>query len=170
MPKILHLKTGPRLLPGLGVAAAVTFSDQVTKWLVMEKLLAAGAEGQDAIALFPGLNIVMVWNRGVSFGLFDTGAPAGALFFAALSLIICTALSCWLAVTPKKMAGIALGLVIGGAMGNVIDRLRFGAVADFIDVYVQNWHWPAFNLADSAIVIGAGLLMLDALKEEKTKS
>lgn len=168
MMKIPAFKHGPYLLQGTGVIAAIMAADQLTKWLVMEKLLhVAGAEGQQVVPLLPGLNFVMVWNRGVSFGLFDSNDPVAPFILCAVSLMICVPLLIWLAATQKKLAALALSMVTGGALGNIIDRLRFGAVADFIDVYVKDWHWPAFNLADSAIVIGAGLLMLDALRDQK---
>ena len=85
------------------------------------------------------------------------------LVFIALSLAISLGMFFWLAVNTQKVVSIALGLIIGGALGNVIDRVRFNAVADFIDFHYQAYHYPAFNVADSCIVVGAGILMLSSL-------
>lgn len=172
MTKPFTFARGPFLTLGAVTALGVAVADQVTKYLVMEKILRVTAGGEaEVLPLIPGLNFVMVWNRGVSFGMFDSGDARAAYALCALSFAICAPLALWMAQTQKKLLAVALALVVGGAAGNVVDRLRFGAVADFIDVYVKNWHWPAFNVADSAIVIGAGLLMLDAFceKEEKKK-
>lgn len=170
MTKPFTFSRGPFLTLGAVTAFGIAAADQLTKYLVMEKILRVTAGGEaDVVPLFPGLNFVMVWNRGVSFGMFDSADPRAAFALCALSFVICVPLAFWLAQTQKKLLAVALALVIGGAVGNVIDRVRFGAVADFIDVYVKSWHWPAFNVADSAIVIGAGLLMLDALFEKEEK-
>ena len=80
-----------------------------------------------------------------------------------VALAITGAMAWWLARAPSRLVAAALGLVIGGALGNVVDRMRFGAVFDFVDLHAAGWHWPAFNVADAAIVAGAGLLLLDAL-------
>jgi signal peptidase II len=174
---------------GLLLIAAIIVADQYTKWLVMETMLREDAavpafadwfmtrrpleyfiDQRDSfrtLALAPFLNFTMVWNQGISFGLFDTGHPQMALVFIGISLLISTLLLIALAVTRSRFAGIALALVIGGALGNVIDRVRFGAVADFIDVYAGKYHWPAFNLADSCVVVGALLLVVDSLLRDR---
>ncbi len=169
MKKTFDLKLGRYGLTGLALAVGVFIADQATKWLVMEKILRVTSDGgYDKLALFPGLNFVMVWNRGVSFGMF--GDVGSAMAFCALSILICIPLSVWMAVAEKKIVALSLALIIGGALGNVIDRIRFGAVADFIDVYAGQWHWPAFNIADSAIVIGAVLLIIDSILDKGEKA
>ncbi len=143
---------------GFAVAAVILVLDQITKWWVVVRLM----DPPRAIEVTPFFNLVMVWNRGITFGLFGD-AQWGRWAFAVLALAIVAILISWLARTSYRPAAFALGLVIGGAIGNVIDRIRWGAVADFLDFHLAGWHWPAFNVADSAIVIGVGLLLLEAL-------
>jgi signal peptidase II len=143
---------------GTAAGLIVLALDQASKWWIVASVMAPPRE----IALTPFFNLVMVWNRGVTFGLFGGAPDAARWLLVGLSLAIVAVLGVWLARTPRPWVAIALGAVIGGAIGNVIDRLRYGAVADFLDFHVAGWHWPAFNLADSAIVVGVGILMLDA--------
>jgi signal peptidase II len=168
-------------LYGLALAAAVIVCDQLTKWwafeLVLRKTGAAltfpqwiGATMADidpaaygVLPLLPFFNLVTVWNQGVSFGMFSSGAAQTVLMLSAVAFTVSAALLAWLWRAENRLIATALGCIIGGALGNVIDRLRFGAVADFLDFFAGQWHWPAFNLADSAIFIGAALLMFDAL-------
>jgi len=112
----------------------------------------------------------MVWNRGVSFGLFGAAAPPPWLL-AAIAFAIAVGLTVWLARLSDRMTVIGVGLLIGGALGNVADRLRFGAVADFLDFYWNARHWPAFNFADVAITTGVAILIIDSLlnRAEKPK-
>jgi lipoprotein signal peptidase len=105
----------------------------------------------------------MVWNRGVTFGLLAGEAWWHPWLLAAIALGVSAALVVWLARAPDRWTALAIGLVLGGAIGNVIDRVRFGAVADFIDLHAFGWHWYVFNVADSAIVIGVILLLAHAL-------
>jgi signal peptidase II len=143
---------------GFGVAALTLVLDQITKWWIVGKVM----DPPRAIEVAPFFNLVMVWNRGITFGLFGD-AHWGRWAFAALALAIVVVLITWLIRAGRRWVAAALGLIIGGAIGNVIDRVRWGAVADFLDFHVAGWHWPAFNVADSAIVVGVGLLLLDAL-------
>jgi signal peptidase II len=147
---------------GLLVAGAVMLLDQLTKAAVLAVF--GGADGGVAVA--PSFNLVLVWNRGVSFGMLGGGAVP-AWLFAAVSLIVVCALAVWLRRAEGRLTALSLGLVIGGAVGNIIDRLRFGAVVDFLDFYVGRYHWPAFNVADAAITVGVGLLILDALLDDR---
>lgn len=145
---------------GLILAAAVLLLDQATKawWLDVAARYPAGIE------ITPFFNLVMVWNRGVSFGLFNSGeAATQAWLLSAFAAALCVVLFLWLRRTHKLIVGLGLGLVLGGAVGNIIDRVRFGAVADFLDFHAFGWHWPAFNVADSAIVVGVGCLLADSL-------
>jgi signal peptidase II len=143
---------------GLGIAAAVAVADQVVKWWAMDALMVAA----QAIEVLPFFNLVMVWNRGISFGMFGGGALPPWLL-AAFAGAIAVGLGIWLARVETRLLAVGIGLVIGGALGNIVDRLRFGAVADFLDFHVAGYHWPAFNLADAAITIGVVLLLIDAL-------
>jgi signal peptidase II len=144
----------------LGLAAAVIVADQASKAWLYQYL---AASGRRMVEVLPFFNLVTVWNYGVSFGMFNNGSRAGSWAFVGLALAIVVALAVWVARSGRLLPAAALGLVIGGAIGNVIDRLRLGAVFDFLDVHVAGWHWPAFNLADSAITIGVILLLLDSL-------
>jgi signal peptidase II len=141
---------------GLVVAGTVVVLDQLTKWAILTWL-------ERAIALTPFFNLVVVWNRGVSFGMFDSDGALAPWLLSGLALAVVAALLIWLRQVEHPLPAVALGLIIGGAVGNVIDRVRFGAVIDFLDVHAMGWHWPAFNVADSAICIGAALLLVDGL-------
>lgn len=160
--------------------------DQITKWLVtqfvfseqepvfiLEWLTRAGPRLDfTSLEITPFLNIVMVWNQGVSFGLFNQDSPYGAYILIALSLIITIAFIIWLRKSTHIVQTAGLVLVISGAIGNVLDRLRFGAVIDFIDIHIGTYHWPAFNAADSFICIGVALLLIHTLyfEDERTKT
>ena len=102
----------------------------------------------------------MVWNKGISFGLLQNGNPWPLII---LSSVIVIFFSIWLFRSSNWIETISLSMVIGGAIGNIIDRLHFGAVADFIDIHVGSWHYPAFNLADSFITVGIAILILNSL-------
>jgi signal peptidase II len=151
----------------LGAAAAVTVValDQLTKWWVVDVIMQPPRQ----IEITPFLNLVMAWNRGVSFGLLRGDSPWHAYVLIAVAAVIALALSVWLARTTSRLVALALGLIVGGAVGNIIDRLRFGAVADFIDVHAAGLHWPAFNVADSAITVGATILVVEALLRPREK-
>lgn len=105
-------------------------------------------------------NLVLVWNEGVSFGMLQHGHEAAPYLLSVLALAVCLWLHRWLLKAETRGIALALGLIIGGALGNVIDRLLYGAVVDFLDFHVAGHHWPAFNVADSAICIGVIMLLL----------
>lgn len=138
------------------LAILVVVLDQVTKWIVIGAFPAGG--GQAQITGF--LNLVLTCNTGVSFGQLG-GVPPWILI--ALALAICAGLLVWLRRQDRKVPILAIGLIVGGALGNIVDRLRIGCVVDFLDFHAFGWHWPAFNVADSAIVIGVVLLLVDGL-------
>ncbi len=144
---------------GLAVSGVTIFLDQVTKWIFLG--IVQSAQGPIEVTGF--FNLVTVWNRGVSFGMFSDGEEFGRWALSALALAIAVGLFFWLRKAGHWMLALALGLVIGGAVGNVVDRVRFGAVFDFLDLHIAGYHWPAFNVADSAIVVGVGLILLDGL-------
>ena len=143
---------------GAGLAGLVVLLDQLTK------LWAVGALDNPSrvIELLGFLDLVLVWNRGISFGLFGSG-DAGVWPFVALAVVISIGLGFWLARLRRVLMVLAVGLILGGALGNVIDRLVYGAVIDFVDLHAGGWHWPAFNLADAAITVGVVVLAVDAL-------
>lgn len=145
---------------GLIIAAVVVGLDQATKFYFHDLLV---EQGRHFIEVLPFFNLVTVWNYGISFGLFNNGSAGASIVFVALALAIVAALCFWLRTADHPLVGIALGLVIGGAVGNVVDRVRYGAVFDFLDFHAFGWHWPAFNVADSAITVGVVLLCFDAL-------
>lgn len=145
----------PLVRIGLLVAALVVVVDRLSKHALKGILTE-----RSGVEVIPGFfDLVVVWNRGVSFGLLGEGAlPPWALSLVAVGITI--ALFLWLRRVVLRWSAIAIGLVIGGAVGNVVDRALWGAVFDFADFHVGRWHWPAFNVADAAIVLGvAGLLM-----------
>lgn len=145
-------------MAGLFVALFALVADQASKWYLLSVVDIANRPPVEVTGFF---NLVMVWNRGISFGMF---AQAGQPYvLVALSLVICLLLLSWLSKITERWLIAAIGLVIGGALGNVIDRIRFGAVADFFDFYIKNAHWPAFNIADSCIFIGVVLLCIDSM-------
>lgn len=143
---------------GLILAASVIVLDQLSKWAIMQLM-----RPPRVIEITPFFNLVVGWNRGVSFGLFNNDSPLNAWILPAVALSIAVVLAIWLSRTDRASVALGLGLIIGGAIGNVIDRLRFGAVFDFLDVHAFGFHWPAFNVADSSITIGAVILVADSL-------
>ena len=151
------------MILGLSVALLVLVFDQVTKFLVANMLLA----DVSSIAVTSFFNIIKAWNTGVSFSIFSGGGKAGVYVLSAVALAIVAALIWWLKNEKNKLLQMSIGFIIGGAIGNVIDRLRFGAVFDFLDVHAFGKHWPAFNVADSFICIGAVLIIICSILEEK---
>ena len=145
---------------GLAVAAITLVADQVTKLYFYDLLVIGGVR---FVEVLPFFNLVTVWNYGVSFGMLTNDSQIGPWLFVAVALAIVAALFTWLRRAATRMVAIALGMVIGGAIGNVVDRLTYGAVFDFLDFHAFGWHWPAFNLADSGISIGVILLLADGL-------
>jgi lipoprotein signal peptidase len=149
---------------GLAVAALLLAADQASKWWILEVLRLPELGHVPLWSLGPfGLDLSMVWNRGVTFGLLSGEGPWNHLILALLAAGIAVFLVRWLARAETRWVAVALGLVIGGAIGNVLDRLRFGAVVDFVDAYAWGWHWYVFNLADAGIVCGVAALLADAL-------
>lgn len=146
-------------VPGLGVAAAVVVLDQVAKWWILEVVM----RPPRVIEVTGFFNLVLGWNRGISFGLFNTGEPWTQWALPAVAVAVAAALVVWMARVDRLGIGAALGLVVGGAVGNLIDRARFGAVVDYLDVHALGFHWPAFNVADAAITVGVAALVLDSL-------
>ena len=152
----------PYLALGLVLAALVIVLDQISKVALLMTMQELG--GGRFIEVTSFFSIVQVMNRGVSFGMFnDAQSELGGVVFSLLAAAIVVMLLVWLWRARSTIIAIGTGLVIGGAVGNVIDRLRLGAVVDFLDFHLGTWHWPAFNVADSAICVGVALLVLDGL-------
>lgn len=149
-----------------GLALAVFAIDRLTKWMVETRMSAF-----DSIRVIPGLfDIVHSQNRGAAFGLFAESTSEWRTFlligFASVALIVLAGML-WKSPRTDRRTSIALALILGGAMGNVFDRVRWGTVTDFLLFYIGTHQWPAFNAADSSIVIGCGLLALDLLKPRR---
>lgn len=144
----------------LWIAVVVLALDQAGKWLALEKLVL-----HESVPLAPFLNLTLVYNKGAAFGFLSSASGWQNLLFVGIALVatgVILYLLRRLGATDRFMA-VALMLILGGAIGNLIDRLAYGHVVDFIDVYYGTWHWPAFNVADSAITVGAVMIALDAL-------
>jgi len=144
---------------GLVIALVVLVLDQLTKWAALD-LLDLGAR---SIVVTPYFNLVLVWNRGVSFGMLDGIGAITPWLLSGLALGVVIGLLFWLKQSAHPLIAVGLGMVIGGAFGNVVDRMRYGAVVDFLDFHVAGYHWPAFNIADAGICVGAGLILVDGL-------
>ncbi|WP_119299930.1 signal peptidase II [Dongia deserti] len=152
--------TAPRLFYRMcGLSAVVVLLDQVTKLWVFRILM----EDQAEIAVLPIFSLVKRYNTGISFSIFATDHAIGPWIFALLATIIAVGLLIWLSQTADRVPAVGLALVVGGAIGNVIDRVREGAVMDFLLFHWEVWAWPAFNLADTAITIGVALLIYDGM-------
>lgn len=164
---------------GFALILDIIILDQISKWGVLEYILKplAAPQAQSlgliewittkplrlptvSTELLPFFNLTMVWNQGVSFGLFQSGDPTPLI---AMAVIISIFFGIWLARSQTWLQAISLAMIIGGALGNVVDRLRFGAVADFLDFHISGWHYPAFNIADSCITLGIAFLIFDGI-------
>jgi signal peptidase II len=145
----------------LWLSAAIMLVDQVTKQLVVRHL-----GWFDVQPLVPHLNLVHMRNTGAAFSMLSNASP---VFFILLGTAVSIGILWWLRRNPRgqTLVAVALSLILGGALGNVIDRASRGFVIDFIDVYWEQWHFAAFNVADSAITLGAGLLILDMVLEAR---
>jgi len=155
--------------PVLLLAGAIVALDQLTKLVALDRLpLGASMPVIDGL-----LSLTLVLNPGLAFGLLGTIPTAWRWVVAALSLVALAVLArVALRVLPAGgwLGRLAIGLIFGGAVGNLIDRARFGAVVDFVDVHWRGWHWPAFNVADSAITVGVTLLALRLMSERSPSS
>lgn len=150
------------MLRGLYWAALVLGFDQLSKWLMMDVVL----KETPFIEVLPVFNLVTAWNTGISFSMFNDGGIYGVIGLSLLALVIVGILLFWLYNETNTLLQIFIGFIIGGAIGNVIDRIRFGAVFDFLDFHWGESHWPAFNMADSFICIGAVLMLLSGFFEK----
>jgi len=150
---------------GLAIALSVVAFDQVTKMWVLESFFSPPR----VIEVFSWFNLVPVWNTGISFGMLADYSDWMPGIISGLTIIISLVLLAWLFVVVSVSIKLALSLILGGAVGNIIDRIRFGAVIDFVDIHFFDFHWPAFNIADSAITIGVALFLLDNFLKKSAK-
>ncbi len=146
----------------LVVALAV---DQASKLWVLK---ASGLAGGGSISLLPVLDLVLVWNRGISYGLFQQDDPVGRWALVGFTVVAAVALGVWMVRTPNRLAAVSLALIVGGAIGNLIDRIVYGAVVDFVYFHIGSFSWYVFNLADVWIVAGVAGLLYDSFRPSHT--
>ena len=153
----------PGRRPALVLALAVLAADLVTKQIMLGWIF----EPPRRVAVLPFLDFVPVWNPGISFGMLANGGIAVTVMLTLLAFAV-AGWMLWKAPGFQPMERFGAGFIAGGAIGNAVDRIRFGKVVDFIDVYVQTWHWPAFNIADAGITVGALLWISSLFFERET--
>jgi lipoprotein signal peptidase len=147
-------------IAGLALGVVVLAADQLSKnWVLHGSSLPDG----QILTLLPVLNFVLVWNHGITFGLFTSHGAGGKIVLAVLALAVIAGLGVWLWRAERLLTALAIGAIAGGAIGNVADRLRYGAVVDFIQAHIGAYSWYVFNLGDSAIVCGVIALMAESL-------
>jgi signal peptidase II len=155
-----HWLWGPLSPLGLAIAALTVLADQASKlWLLFAFDL--GAKG--TVTVTPFFDLVLVWNRGISYGLLTQHSDLGRYALIAFAIAASIALIMWLARVTSPLTAAAIGLIIGGAIGNAIDRIAYGAVADFFAFHAFGFEWYIFNIADVAIVAGVIGLLYDSL-------
>jgi len=152
------------LRSGIVLALAVLALDQASKFYLLD-VMGLGQSGP--IKVLPFLDLSFVWNRGISYGLFQQGSAAGRWALVILELAAVALILVWMSRTRSQITGMALGLIAGGALGNAFDRALYGAVIDFLHLHAGHWRWLdfpyLFNLADTAISLGVVLLILESL-------
>lgn len=151
---------------GLVFALLSLLLDQFSKnWVIIEY----GLQSRFIAEVTGFFNLVLVWNRGVSFGLLANHPEYMPYLLTVIASVLVIFLSIWMWRSKSRFMAISLGLVVGGAIGNIIDRIRFGAVIDFLDFHWYGMHWPAFNVADSTIFIGVALLLVQTMIEPQAQ-
>ncbi len=142
----------------LWLSAAVVVADQISKWLAVKYLL-----GRPPVRILPVFDLTLVYNTGAAFGLLNDASGWQNAFFVGVAVTVSTFIVLALRRTTDLQVAVSLALILGGAIGNVVDRLQHGYVIDFLHWFYRDWHWPTFNVADSAITVGAVLLVMDSL-------
>ncbi|NHO18171.1 signal peptidase II [Acetobacter oeni] len=151
---------------GLLSACVIFLLDQLTKYWILYDF---DLPEKGSVAVFPGLNFTMVWNHAITFGMLGGAGAAGRVIFSAVSLAIVAGLLVWMAQARRVMIAMLIGAITGGAVGNVLDRLKYGAVVDFIHAHAFGWSWYVFNVADAAIVCSVIGLILDSLYHDRQR-
>lgn len=151
-----------------GISALVVVLDQLTKWMVV-----ATIPYGESVSIFPFFNLTLIYNTGAAFSFLSEAQGWQRWMFVGIALVTSLVLFIWLlrVADKNRLLSLALALILGGAIGNLWDRLYLGYVVDFFDVYYKTWHWPAFNIADSAIMLGAFFIIIDLFfSKEAAKS
>ena len=149
------------------LSAAIVAADQLTKWLVLGYF----ENRYPRVELTGFFNLVLVFNKGAAFSLFAQAAGWQTPLLAAFALAAAVIVSVLIVRNPGRgLLRLGLALILGGALGNLIDRVRFGHVVDFLDFHALGWHWPAFNVADSAISVGAVILILEGFVHHEKRA
>jgi signal peptidase II len=162
---LTHAAHGPRAgFAWLMLSAAIVAADQATKAIASSSLAF-----HERITVLPFFDWTLTHNTGIAFSMFNDGPGWTRYGLSAFALVVAAVFTAWLVRLPRedRWQAAALALIVGGAIGNVIDRLRFGHVVDFILLYWRDWHWPAFNIADSSIFVGAAILILGSFRHQE---
>ena len=144
---------------GLGMLFLIFLLDQISKYCILNIV---NLPQKGSVPVIPFFNFTMVWNRAITFGMLGQFGSWGSVIFSVSAFVIAASLFIWMIRARKIRVIMSLGAIVGGALGNILDRLRFGAVVDFIHFHVAGWSWYVFNVADSAIVCGVIILLMDA--------
>lgn len=160
-------RRNPHLSLGIAVAGAIFIADQIAKYLVLYGLELLPGE---RLIVAPFVDLVLTYNRGISYGLFPQDGEFGRWLLVAVKVVASVLFAFWLTRAQNAVVAVSLGLLIGGAVGNALDRMIHGAVVDFVSLHALGWRWYVFNLADTAIVAGVLGLLYDAVKGSVTKS
>ena len=156
----------PRYGRWFALSALVIVADQLTKWAALAYL----APGE-RIELTGFLNLVLVFNRGAAFSFLATAEGWQTPLLAVIAVVAAVVVGFLIVRDPgKRLLCTGLALILGGALGNLIDRLRYGHVVDFVDLHAAGWHWPAFNVADSGITVGAVILILEGFVHHEKRA
>lgn len=159
----------PRIytLTGVMMTLTILMLDQASKYWVLEIL---DLPSLRQVVVLPFFYLTMVWNRGVTFGMFASDGQAGQLILVGIACAAVIAFGFWLWRARNWLTALSVGAIAGGAIGNVIDRMRFGAVVDFLHFHAWGWSWYVFNIADAAIVCGVAALILDGFLRPEEKA
>lgn len=149
----------------LAVAASVAIADLLTKSIAEEFLSRNGS-----VVITPFFNLRLGYNTGISFGLFRASSGAAVIAMLAVQSLIVAGLFLLAVMNAARAEQLALALILGGALGNIVDRFQDGAVTDFLDFHLSGWHWPTFNVADIAITCGAVLMILVSLRSNQART
>jgi signal peptidase II len=149
---------------GLAIAAVTLVLDQISKWWILSVF---DLPSRGVVEVLPFFNLAMVWNRGVSFGMMAADGDLGRWLLVGLTVAISVGVLVWLRRAADVLTVLGLGLILGGAIGNIIDRIAYGAVADFVQLHAFGYSFYVFNVADAGITIGVALLLWDAILSGK---